>query len=110
MMCSLSEERFSLNVQTKSSLSEPLKLTPKWQQWQLDITLLNNDLYKYLVMLFELFNASVLFQNHINNILQDYLDVFCIIYINNILIYSDTLKEHRQHVWQILQKLQRAEL
>ena len=68
------------------------------------------DLYKYLVMLFELFNASALFQNYINNILQDYLDVFCTTYINDILIYSDILKEHRQHVQQILQKLQRAEL
>ena len=41
MMCLFSEGRFSLNVQTKSSLSEPLKLTSKWQQWQLDTTLLN---------------------------------------------------------------------
>ena len=68
------------------------------------------DLYKYLVMLFELFNVSVSFQNYINDILQDYLDVFCTAYIDNILIYSDTLKEHRQHVQQILQKLQRAGL
>ena len=49
-------------------------------------------------MLFELFNVSVSFQNYINDILQDYLDVFCTTYINDILIYSDTLKEHRQHV------------
>ena len=68
------------------------------------------DLYEYLVMLFELFNVSVSFQNYINDILWDYLDVFCTTYINNILIYSDILKEHRQHVWQILQKLQRAGL
>ena len=61
-------------------------------------------------MFFELFNVSVLFQNYINDILWDYLDVFCTTYINDILIYSDTLKEHRQHVWQILQKLQRAGL
>ena len=33
--------RFSLNIQTKSSLSEPLKLTPKRQQWQLGAALLN---------------------------------------------------------------------
>ena len=41
-MCSLPGGRFSLNVQTKSSLSEPLKLTPKRQQWQLGAALLNN--------------------------------------------------------------------
>ena len=68
------------------------------------------DLYKYLVMSFGLFNASASFQNYINDILQDYLDVFCTTYIDDILIYSDILKEHRQHVQQVLQKLQRAEL
>ena len=68
------------------------------------------DLYKYLVMLFELFNVPASFQNYINDILQDYLDAFCTTYIDDILIYSDTLKEHRQHVQQILQKLQRAGL
>ena len=67
-------------------------------------------LYEYLVMLFGLFNASVSFQNYINNILWDYLDVFCTTYIDDILIYCDTLKKHKQHVWQILQKLQRAGL
>ena len=61
-------------------------------------------------MLFELFNVFASFQNYINNILWDYLDVFCTTYIDDILIYSDTLKEHRQHVQQILQKLQRAGL
>ena len=35
-------ERFSLNIQTKSFLSKPLKLTPKRQQWQLGAALLNN--------------------------------------------------------------------
>ena len=44
------------------------------------------DLYEYLVMLFELFNVSVSFQNYINDILWDYLDAFCTTYINNILI------------------------
>ena len=76
----------------------------KGDEW-LTVFCTHYGLYKYLVMLFELFNASVLFQNYINDILWDYLDVFCTTYINNILIYSDTLKEHRQHVQQILQKL-----
>ena len=81
----------------------------KKDEW-LTVFCTHYDLYKYLVMLFELFNVSVSFQNYINDILQDYLDVFCTTYINNILIYSDILKEHRQHIQQILQKLQRAEL
>jgi hypothetical protein len=29
-----------------------------------------------------------------NNILFEYLDIFCIIYINNIIVYSDTKEEY----------------
>ncbi len=67
-------------------------------------------LYKYLVMPFGLFNAPAFFQHYINNVLSDYLDVFCTTYIDDILIYSDTLKNHKKHVRQILQKLRKAGL
>ena len=36
---------------------------------------------------------------------RKYLDKFVITYLNNILIYSDTLKEHQQHVLKVLEKL-----
>ena len=49
-------------------------------------------------MSFELSNISASFQNYINNILQNYLDVFCIIYIDDILIYSNNLDNHWKHV------------
>lgn len=68
------------------------------------------SLYEYLVMPFGLSNAPASFQNYINNILQDYLDAFCTAYIDNILIYSNTLKEHKKHVRQVLQKLREAGL
>ncbi len=61
--------------------------------------------YKYIIMLFELKNASVIFQRLINNILREYLNDFVIIYLNNILIYSDNLKMHCKHVYKILMKL-----
>jgi hypothetical protein len=40
-----------------------------------------------------------------NNILFDYLDDFCIIYLNNILIYPDDPLEHEIYVRLVLQKL-----
>ena len=43
--------------------------------------------FNYQVMLFELSNASKSFQNYINKILAKKLDVFVIIYLDNILIY-----------------------
>jgi hypothetical protein len=51
-------------------------------------TLLRN--YKPKVLQFSLINSLVTFQRFINNILFDYLNVFCTAYINNILIYSQS--------------------
>ncbi len=56
-------------------------------------------------MLFKLKNASVIFQRLINNILREYLNDFVIIYLNNILIYSDDLKTHYKHMCKVLAKL-----
>ena len=53
-------------------------------------------------MLFELINAFATFQKMINDILREYLDVFVITYLNNILIYSKTLKKHVKHIQKIL--------
>ena len=61
-------------------------------------------------MPFELCNASSTFQAFINDILREYLDVFCSAYLNNILIYSDTREKHIKHVRKILKKLQQADL
>jgi len=63
------------------------------------------DLYKYNVLLFELTNESSSFQNFINDTLHDFLNVFCIAYMNDILIYSNSKKKHTQHVHQILKRL-----
>ena len=45
--------------------------------------------FKYQVMLFGLFNAPVSFQGYINKILAEKLDVFFIIYLDDILIYTE---------------------
>ena len=68
------------------------------------------DLYEYMVMPFGLCNASATFQAFINNVLREYLDVFCTAYLDDILIYSNTKKEHIHHVSKVLEKLQQAGL
>ncbi len=45
-----------------------------------------------------------------NDVLFEYLHQFCQIYLNDIIIYSKTLKEHKQYVWLILQRLQETDL
>jgi hypothetical protein len=53
------------------------------------------SLYKTLIILFGLSNAPIIFQTCINKILYLYLDIFCITYINNILVYSNNLTSYR---------------
>jgi hypothetical protein len=67
-------------------------------------------LYKYLVMPFGLTNALASFQQWMNEVLSDYLDIFCIAYLNDILIYSDNLKQYCQHVRRILERVEEVGL
>ena len=67
-------------------------------------------LYEYLVMPFGLTNAPATFQAFINNVLRKHLDQFVVVYLDDILIYSRTLSEHKVHVRQVLELLQEADL
>jgi hypothetical protein len=67
-------------------------------------------LFEYLVMPFGLTNAPATFQTYMNDILREYLDRFCVAYLDDILIYSDSLEEHREHVRKVLEKLKEAKL
>ena len=67
-------------------------------------------LYKYMIILFKLTNASVIFQTYINNVLREYLNMFVIIYLDNILIYLKNEKDYKKHVRQILNALKKADL
>ena len=63
------------------------------------------ELYKYVVMLFGLYNAFDIFQFYINEVFREYLNDFCITYLNNILIYSNIKEKHTTHIQKILNKL-----
>jgi len=45
-------------------------------------------------MLFGLTNASAIFQSQINKVLRELIDYICVIYFDDILIYSKTQKRH----------------
>jgi hypothetical protein len=67
-------------------------------------------LFETLVMPFGLCNAPAEFQHYINHILFDLLDKFCTAYLDDVLIYSLTKKEHREHVRQVIARLRDAGL
>ena len=57
-------------------------------------------------MLFELMNASAMFQELINHVLYNHLNKFVITYLNNILIYFENKENHEKHIKKILKKFQ----
>ena len=67
-------------------------------------------LFEYLVMPFGLCNAPSSFQSYINDQIQDFLNDFCVAYLDDILIYSNTKEEHEQHVKRVLERLDHAGL
>ena len=67
-------------------------------------------LYKYCVLPFSLTNGPASYQHYMNNILLPFLNDFVQAYLDDIIIYSKTWKEHTQHVWTVLQKLHEADL
>ena len=56
-------------------------------------------------MQFRLINVLAIFQKRINSVLGEYLDKFIIAYLNNIIIYSNSKKEHFQYIKWVLQRL-----
>ena len=53
-------------------------------------------------MPFKLTNAPATMQALVNDVLREYLDVFYIAYLDDILIYPKTLKEHIEQVRKVL--------
>ncbi len=68
------------------------------------------EAYKYKVLSFELTNESIFFQQYMNDVLWNFLNDFCQVYLDDILIYSKTRKKHRDHVKLVLSWLREAEL
>ncbi|MBW0582701.1 hypothetical protein O181_122416, partial [Austropuccinia psidii MF-1] len=61
--------------------------------------------YEYLVMPFGLTNDPASFQNVVNDIFADFWDIFVVVYLDDIMVFSSSLDEHVKHVASVLQKL-----
>ena len=61
-------------------------------------------------MPFRLTNALAVFQCFINNVFSNLLDVYMVVYLDDILIYSDDIMQHQSHVKEILKRLHKSEL
>ena len=64
--------------------------------------------FEYQIMFFGLTNAPATFQGYINKIFAEKLDVFVIVYLDNILIYTkDESKGHVQAMRWVLNQLRK---
>ena len=66
--------------------------------------------FKYQIMSFELVNASAIFQTYINKTLRKFVNNICIIYLNDILIYSENSTKYWWYVRMILKRLRQFQL
>jgi len=58
--------------------------------------------YEWQVMPFRLSNAPAAFQRFINEVLGDLMDICTVGYLDDILVYSDSLEDHWDHIHEVL--------
>jgi hypothetical protein len=66
--------------------------------------------YSWLVLPMGLCNSPPVFQSLMNKVLADCIDKTALVYLDDILIYSKTMEEHKQHVRHVLKLLQKEKL
>ncbi len=72
--------------------------------------LTRNGQYQFKVMPFGLNNASVTFQRLINKVLRQYIEKFVQVYLDDVIIYSNNLDEHKRHIKAVLEEIREANL
>jgi hypothetical protein len=83
-------------------------ITKKNEELIIFITKYEN--YQYRVLFFDLTDDSITFQQFVNDNFLDFLNEFLVIYLNDLIIYSDNLQNHQKHVKRMLQRLREIEL
>jgi RNase H-like domain found in reverse transcriptase/Reverse transcriptase (RNA-dependent DNA polymerase)/Integrase zinc binding domain/Integrase core domain/Chromo (CHRromatin Organisation MOdifier) domain/Retroviral aspartyl protease len=61
--------------------------------------------FEYRVMPFGLTNAPATFQHFMNDIFRDLLDQFVVVYLDDILVFSENAEQHEEHVRTVLKRL-----
>jgi hypothetical protein len=68
------------------------------------------DQFEFTVVSFGLTNAPANFMNMMNKVFMDELYKFMVVFIDDILVYSSTTKEHEHHLRMVLERLAQHQL
>ena len=66
--------------------------------------------YEFLVMPFGLTNAPAAFMNLMNRVFRPFLDLFVVVFIDDILVYSKDREDHDTHIRVVLETLRKEQL
>lgn len=61
-------------------------------------------------MPFGLCNAPATFFTLMNDFLRPHLDSFVVLYLNNIVVYSDNMEDHKKHLAMVFEALRTNQL
>lgn len=70
----------------------------------------SNGHFEFVRMPFGLKNAPATFQRMMNNVLRDHINKICLVYMDDILIFSTSLQEHLDNLGKILRTLEQSNL
>ncbi|KAK1912757.1 hypothetical protein P3342_004693 [Pyrenophora teres f. teres] len=107
MLAKLSKSRYFSKVDVIAAFN---KIRIKEEHKHLSAFITPYGLYQYTVMPFGMCNSPGTFQAYINDVLHEYLDGFCMAYLDDVIIFSETLDQHEKHLVQVVSRLADAGL
>ncbi|KAJ0128890.1 Uncharacterized protein HZ326_28015 [Fusarium oxysporum f. sp. albedinis] len=106
MLLAISRKHRSRRIRNRSPQTQPIGPRNQPHGRQLTISeVISAQRKRTTIMPFGLTNTPATFQQIINSILRQYLNIFVVCYLDDILIFSDNKEDHKEHVHKVLKTL-----